>query len=313
MLRRRQITAESSARWLRSLLAAAAGALRRVTRAAEDGIWRGIARLADVADVARWPFERLAWTAERRLLWPLRERAAGWDPPRRTAGAGALVAVAAGASLIGILLARGGGEATPPQVAVPTRVALATKPPKAAPQEPKGPALQGAQPSFGVGGGVGVAGNASSRSGDAVDTGSAAPDAGTAPEGGGDATAGAGAAATSSKAKPVPAGPAAMKVARRFAEAFVFYEIGKRPQRAKTVFGETATPQLAEALADRPPRLPESARVPKARVVNLVPGPRLGRAYTVSVSLLRLGLTSELRISLQHSKADGWKVSEILG
>jgi hypothetical protein len=104
-----------------------------------------------------------------------------------------------------------------------------------------------------------------------------------------------------------------MKVARRFSEAFVFYEIGEHPVRAKAVFGETATQQLSEALAERPPRLPANAKVPKAKVVNLVPGPRLGRAYTVSVSLLRVGLTSELRISLQHSRAEGWRVSEILG
>jgi len=312
MLRRRQINAASKASRLRSALTAAAVPLRRVTGAAENGLWRGSARLGEVLDVARWPFERLAWSAERRLVWPLSERAAGWDPPRRAAGAGALVAVAAGASLIGIFLARGGGETTPPQVAVPTRVALATPPPKAAPQGRKGPALRGAQPSFGVGGAVGVAGNASSQSADAAETGTPAPDAGTAPESGAVATAGAGATATSSKAKPVPAGPAAMKVARRFAEAFVFYEIGKRPERAKTVFGETATPQLAEALAERPPRLPESATVPKARVVNLVPGPRLGRAYTVSASLLRLGLTSELRLEMRKLHS-AWLVTDVRG
>ncbi len=83
--------------------------------------------------------------------------------------------------------------------------------------------------------------------------------------------------------------------------------------RAKAVFGETATPQLAEALAERPPRLPANAKVPKAKVVNLVPGPRRGSAYTVSVSLLRVGVTSELRLSLQHSKADGWQVTDVLG
>ena len=103
-----------------------------------------------------------------------------------------------------------------------------------------------------------------------------------------------------------------MKVARRFSEAFVFYEIGQRPARAKAVFGETATAELATALGERPPRLPADAKVPKARVVNLVPGPRAGKAYTVSVSLLRVGLTSELRLEL--SKKNGsWLITDVRG
>ena len=88
------------------------------------------------------------------------------------------------------------------------------------------------------------------------------------------------------------------EIARRFSEAFVFYEVGKWPERAKTIFDETASPQLAAALDERPPRLPADAEVPQARVVNLVSGPRRGKAYTMSVSLLRVGLTSELRLKL---------------
>ena len=110
----------------------------------------------------------------------------------------------------------------------------------------------------------------------------------------------------------VPAGPVAMAVARRFAQAFVFYEIGEHPTLARTVFGETATPRLAETLLERPPRLPATVKVPRARVVNVVPGPRQGKAYTVSVSLLRVGITSELRLAM--SKRDGtWVVVEARG
>jgi hypothetical protein len=103
-----------------------------------------------------------------------------------------------------------------------------------------------------------------------------------------------------------------MKVARRFAEAFVYYEVGERPARAETVFGETTTPQLAEALAGRPPRQPQSTAVPQARVVNLVPGPRAGTAYTVSVSLLRVGLTSELRLEMKKQKG-AWLITDVRG
>jgi hypothetical protein len=103
-----------------------------------------------------------------------------------------------------------------------------------------------------------------------------------------------------------------MKVARRFTEAFVLYEIGKRPARAMAVFTETATPRLATALAGRPPRLPEGTEVPKARVLNLVPGPRRGKAYTVSASLLRVGITSELRLQMKN-QAGNWVVTDVRG
>jgi hypothetical protein len=52
--------------------------------------------------------------------------------------------------------------------------------------------------------------------------------------------------------------------------------------------------------------------VPKAHVVNLVPGPRAGKAYTVSVSLLRLGLTTELRLELSK-KSGSWVVTDVRG
>jgi hypothetical protein len=259
-----------------------------------------------VADAARWPFERVAWQIERRLLWPLRERLAGRSPASRSVGAAALAGIAAAAVLTGALLLPGGGDGPREQVAAPTRVAIATPEPESA--QPSGRELQGVAPSFEVdeGGSVAPAAGAAGAELDA-ESASGAPLTG-------DETAAAeeGAAATSSSKKPVPAGPAAMKVARRFSEAFVFYEIGERPARAKTVFGETATPQLASALDERPPRQPADAAVPKARVLNLVPGPRAGKAYTISVSLLRVGLTSELRLEL-NKKNGTWLVTDVRG
>ena len=262
--------------------------------------------LRGLADGLSWPFERAAWSLERLLLWPLRERFAGRTPSGRGAGAAALVAIVVAAALAGVLL-QPGDEAPRQQVAVATRtVAPPVAPQPRQPQE--GPALQGVTPSFGVGKGVGV-----SKAADADSTAAESATAGNEAETGREAKSSEeGAGATTSSTKPVPAGPAAMKVARRFSEAFVFYEIGERPARAKAVFGETATPQLASALGERPPRLPTGAKVPKARVVNLVPGPRAGRAYTVSVSLLRVGLTSELRLEL--SKRNGsWTITDVRG
>lgn len=263
------------------------------------------------ADLVRWPFERAAWGLERTLLWPVQERLAGWAPTGRGAGAGALVAIAVAAVLAGVLLLPGSGEAPRERVAAPARVAIATPDPQPEAERPSGPVLQGAAPDFGVGEGVGVA---------KADDAAGEEEAETAAAGSADASAAsaasdeaeAGATASAASRKPVPAGPAAMKVARRFSEAFVFYEIGKRPQRAKTVFTETATPELADALGERPPRQPERADVPKARVVNLVPGPRAGKAYTVSASLLRVGLTTELRLELNKKKGQ-WLVTDVRG
>jgi hypothetical protein len=264
--------------------------------------------LLGIADLVRWPFERAAWAIERGALWPLRERVAGWSPPSHSVGAAALVAIVVGAVLAGVLLRPGSSDTSRERVAAPTRVAIATPEPQPQDDPSTGRELQGVAPSFGVDGGVGVSGaskDAAAESGaDGSDDvmssdGEAAPleeDA----------------AATSSSKKPVPAGPAAMKVARRFSEAFVFYEIGERPARARVVFDETAAPQLASALEERPPRQPGETSVPKARVVNLVPGPRAGKAYTVSVSLLRVGLTSELRLEL-NKKQGQWLVTDVRG
>jgi hypothetical protein len=105
-----------------------------------------------------------------------------------------------------------------------------------------------------------------------------------------------------------------MKVARRFAGAFVLYETGRSDSGVRTAFGETASPRLARALLRRPPRLPANVKVPKAKVVNIVPGPRHGNTHTLSVSLLRVGVTSELRIDVtQDEKSGEWQVTDVLG
>jgi len=274
-----------------------------------NGDPRGRIRRALLAasDRVRWPFERAIWASERVVIWPLQERFAGRAPAGRNAGAGALAMVAAAAVLAGVLLLPGGSEPARERVVAPARVAIETSGPQ--PQvadEPSGPVLQGAPPRFDVGKSVGVAksdGNGEKAAADGSDELAAADGVET------DSKA---ATASSSSKKPVPAGPAAMKVARRFSEAFVFYEVGKRPARAKTAFAETAAPRLAEALSKRPPRQPSEGGVPKAKVLNLVPGPRAGKAYTVSASLLRVGLTSELRLEL-NKKRGQWLVTDVRG
>jgi hypothetical protein len=123
-------------------------------------------------------------------------------------------------------------------------------------------------------------------------------------------------AKTNSKPSSIPPGladsAAAIKTARDFSGAFVLYEIGKTNAKVREAFRATATPRLASALADRPPRLPSNTKVPTAKVQNIVLGTRHGKQIEASVSLLRLGTLSELRLTLVRKK-DAWLVSEVRG
>lgn len=122
--------------------------------------------------------------------------------------------------------------------------------------------------------------------------------------------------ATNSKPSAIPPGVAenitAMNTARDFAGAFVLYEVGKSNAAVSKAFTRTATPTLAKALQDRPPRLPESVQVPTAKVQNVVLAAPSGRNMEASVSLLRLGDLSELRLSLTRRQGE-WLVSEVRG
>jgi hypothetical protein len=123
------------------------------------------------------------------------------------------------------------------------------------------------------------------------------------------------------------AGPAAIDVARTFSGAFVLYETGRTDADVRKVFDETTSPELKQALLKRPPRLPANVKVPKAKVLNIVSGPKTGDAYTLSVSLLRVGVTSELKLEMeklpggkQESGGAGqsgqpveWRVTDVRG
>lgn len=303
MPKRRQINAGRGGARLRAAAAVATAPLRSLAWIVEERLlWRVADLLRKVVEVAKWPFERVAWLFERRLVWPLRERTAGRGPSGRIAGAGALGAVALGAAVLGVASLSGGG-AEP--ISAPARVAVAPGAAPAATEKSAGPVLRGAPPSFEADGSGGTA--AGTTDTDGSSSSSSTLDAETAIAAAPDAE-----AATTSSQKAVPAGPAAMKVARRFADAFVYYEVGEREERAKAIFAETATPQLEKALSERPPRQPASVEVPQARVLNLVPGPRRGKTYTVSASLLRVGTTSELRLEMARTSGS-WLITDVRG
>jgi hypothetical protein len=110
-----------------------------------------------------------------------------------------------------------------------------------------------------------------------------------------------------------PAPKAAKRVARHFAQAFVVYETGGVDTKVRSAFRRTTTKQLSQALLHRPPRQPAGVEVPKAKVVTVVAGPSRGKVYEVSVSLLRVGVTSELRLVMEQGPGKKWQVTNVLG
>jgi hypothetical protein len=285
---------------LRSSLANAAFAVE------ERVVWGGADVLRGVLDVVKWPFERAVWAIERGLVWPLEERTGDWSGPLRGAGIAAVALLAAGAGVLGLVWASGSGggsaqrarEASAPIVA-PVTVAPAAKESLAQ----AAPVLQGSPPDFTPKAGATQSSETGTGSSEPATTGSAATTDKIASAPG-----------ASASAEVVPVGPAATKVARRFAAGFVLYETGRADATVRTAFAATATPELARELLRRPPRLPANVKVPKAKVLNVVPGPVHGDTHTLSVSLLRLGVTSELRIDMQRDPKSGeWQVTDALG
>jgi hypothetical protein len=110
-----------------------------------------------------------------------------------------------------------------------------------------------------------------------------------------------------------PAPKAAKRVARHFAEAFVVYETGGVDAKVRSSFRHTTTKQLSKALLQRPPRQPAAVKVPQAKVLTVVAGPHKGSVYEVSVSLLRVGVTSELRLAMEQGPGKKWQVTNVLG
>jgi hypothetical protein len=269
--------------------------------------WDGIDALRAFLDLVRWPFERLAWLVERRAIWPLRERAAKAKLPSSPAVVAAVGLLVAGGVAFG--LTREGESdttvATAPVVSTEATNVVDTS------LEPAEPVLRGAKPDF-TPDAADVSEPAKSGVGDGEATETDSGDTPVSSEATEPAP-----AATSSAVKTAEVkdpGPAAIEVARRFSSAFVLYETGRGDAEVRTAFGETASPQLARALLQRPPRLPANVKVPKAKVLNVVPGPRLGDTFTLSASLLRVGVTSELRIDVQRDETTKeWRVTDVLG
>jgi hypothetical protein len=311
----------------------------------------GVETVQAGAGRARLAVENVGWLLRERVAWPV-EDALERLGTRGAIGVfgGGGVALAGVVAALAIAGSGGSGSSagTMEAFVVPRRaaapVAVPAKPKRQAPK-PAGPTLHGAPPDFypakdvraGVGNGKALGGKEGSGTSEASATRGAAGDgtggaaagtpASTAKIG---ATPGATAAAQAQASSLAagddgkaaekgdeltgpPAPRAAKKVARRFAEAFVVYEVGGIDGKVREAFDQTSTRQLSRSLLHRPPRQPAGVEVPQAKVVNVVAGPSRGSVYTVSVSLLRVGVTSELRLEMEQGVGKKWQVTNVLG
>jgi hypothetical protein len=263
--------------------------------------------------------EDLSLALRDRVLWPAQDYFRSFSDAGRAAVAGGAVVLALGLGIGGYsLTASGGSEPAPtPQVAVTSAPAPEPTPAKAAPRPEADPTLQGATPVFEAPAGDSSKVGGSKAAGEApvaatghtgnpaTDTFSTDPAARPA--------AGATTSAVAASVDGPPAGPAAIAVARKFAGAFVLYETGAEKSTVRKAFKATAVPDVTKALLQRPPRQPAGVEVPKAKVLNVVPAPSHDRIYPVSVSLLRVGATSELRLEMEQLKNKQWRVVNVLG
>lgn len=252
-------------------------------------------------------FKRLWWFFEKHLLWPVSDsfrrikRAMSYRSPLAYIGVTVMICVTVGAVATAVYFYDQAN--TPDQSPVVAESPLGSEtvvapvsPPATATAPPAQPTgdetLQGVVPDF-----SGPGRSNSGATGDAGQTGSDSDSAA--------------AALPATVVRPAPApkgGP--LKVAHGFAESFVGFEIGER--KATRELRKNATPKLARELKSDPPRLPSNGQVPKASVMNVVAGKKKGDRMEVSVSLMRSGATSELRLAME--KSDGqWLVSEVRG
>lgn len=264
--------------------------------------------------------EDLSLAVRDNFVWPLEDQLNSLSGAGRALVACGAVAVAL---VLGVgaysLLSSGGDDPAPAAQVAVTAPAAETASAKPAPQPKEEPTLQGAAPVFKAPAEPDSSKVSSSQpleqagaaASSAANTGNAATDT--------ISSSPAAAAATASRSGAnatvdgPPAGPAAIAVARKFADAFVVYETGGGESAVRKAFKATAVPEVTQALMQRPPRQPAGVEVPKAKVLNVVPAPSHDRIYPVSVSLLRVGATSELRLEMEQLKDKQWRVTNVLG
>ncbi len=255
-----------------------------------------------------WPFKRLWWATEKHILWPVSDsfrrmlEAMRYRSPLAYIGVTALFCLTAAAVVTAVYFYDEANRSDPAPVVAEaplgadTVVAPVQPPPVVGAPAGNGgdedETLQGVVPDFdNSAGNAGNNGSGSNGSGDNGKQGQKLPK-------------------TAVRPADVPDSPP-LKVAHRFANTFVRYEVGEK--KAAKQLRRTATGKLAGELVSRPPRLPANGKVPKASVMNVVSGKKDGRRMEVSVSLMRSGATSELRLAMTRQNGKRWLVSEVRG
>jgi hypothetical protein len=306
--------------------------------------------LSGVGERVRGAAEDTAWFVRERIVWPAQDGVEALGPRGRIGvfGGGGIALAGVIVALIVVTAGGSGGGGTteafvPTQALTPTTSVPPTTRPKQKAAKPAGPTLHGAPPDFapakevkaGVGDGKAVEkqkarqepatgevpaarGSASTAKIGSNPAATASAEAqadslATGAAGAGVAETGTAGAEDESELTGPPAPKAAKRVARRFAQAFVVYETGGVDSKVRATFGATTTKQLSKSLLHRPPRQPATVKVPRAKVVNIVAGPSKGSVYSVSVSLLRVGVTSELRLEMEQGAHKKWQVTNVLG
>jgi hypothetical protein len=272
--------------------------------------------------------EDLSLALREHLIWPVEDRLLGLSDRGREVVAACAVVLVLGLG-VGTAAMKSGSDGAAP-TAAPVAVAPEKTPhtlPAEQPAPKPEPTLHGAAPVFKpaegqakVGESQGLesaGGSADAAAATAANTGNPATDTITSSPAASAAARSAGATTSSTQTADLPdgppAGPAAIAVARKFANAFVVYETGGDETEFTETFKATATPELTKALLRRPPHQPAGVEVPQAKVLNIVPAPSHGTIYPLSVSLLRVGVTSELRLEMEQLKNQGWRVTNVLG
>ncbi len=248
-----------------------------------------------------WPIRRVGWFLEKYVLWPISDsfqrigNAFRYRSPLAYIGVTLLVTVTAGAVAAAVYFYEQSGKNDNPAVAdsaiqaetVVPPVPTPTPTPVTDPNAGQGSdnTLQGVVPSFAASGTQKKNANSGKQNQQQL------------PE-------------TVVREAPTPKA-APLKVAHQCASTFVNYEVGDKKAADKVT--KTATSKLAKELKKDPPKLPSTGQIPKATVVNVVRGKKDGDQMAVSVSLMRSGASSELRLGLTREKGDGWLVSSVRG
>lgn len=284
-------TSRRPSRGTRAVRSAAWPARRAAWAIEERLVWGGADAARAAAGEIGWPIERLGWALRRNVVWRVQDWFRAWGPIARAIFVLALLWIGFVACLTVVRIAdKRDSDRRPEAVALTAGRAVGAAPSAARGAAPA-PVLHGAAPTF-----TPAEHESGARPAVSADAAAAAPGPS------------ARVAVPNSRRAPV----AALRVAHRFAAAFVVYEVGKVDHQIRRVLRATATAPVIRALAERPPRQPAAVDVPEARVLNVVPGPRHGPNLSVSVSLLRLRATSELRLQMERT-SDGWLVSDVRG